>query len=208
VAEPFDANPTSWIVLLTEVQITFALAERYIQSRQVSAALARELRAHIQHIRNLAEKIRVKAGEASGDPTARPSASAYEATRLKIIANNDGSIQVFIDDEPSFRMPRGLAAFFQHLVSTSVSPKDGLLEWHSRDSLLQWLCQYSGRKFEPQYVKQRVYALRRCLKDGGIRRLLVHTDEKLGIRIALRPGLDGLDLGEGLMVGRLPNALY
>jgi len=202
VAEPVDSNPLSWVLLFTELQIVLALAERYIQSRQVSAALARELRAHIQTIRDLAEKIRAMTEAASGGPSARSSASAFEATRLKFIANNDGSVQVFIDNEPPFRMPRGLAAFFQHLVSSPVSPKDGLLEWRSRVSLLQWLCAYDGRQFKPKYVNQRVYALRRCLRDGGVRRHLVHTDDNLGVRFALRPGLGDAGLGGGVVHGR------
>jgi hypothetical protein len=190
VADGFGSHRQLWVLLLTKLQIVVALAERYIHSRQVSTALAKELRTHLDDLRALAEKIRDTSAEASGAlrPPVRATASPFVASRLKFISNNDGSAHVFIDDEPPFRMPRGLAAFLQHLVSGPVSPKDGLLDWHSRDSLLQWLCAYGGREFKPGYVKQRVYALRKCLRDAGIRRHLVHTDNALGVRFALRPG--------------------
>ena len=125
---------------------------------------------------------------AGQDPS--PHASPFEARYLSIIRNTDSSAQVKIDDLPPFDLPCDAADFLLQLASGSGCV-DGLVEWKSRESLLSWIAENSRKKIKPKSLNQRVYSLRQRMRAAGIKRHLVHTHPRKGIRFAIRslPGM-------------------
>jgi hypothetical protein len=104
---------------------------------------------------------------------------------VDIRRNPDGSGMVQIDDEKPFRLPSGLTDFLEHLASEDGASDATLVSWKSRPALREWFEKQSGRVLRPQYVNKRVHDLRRHLKAAGIKRDLVQTHRRKGVRFAL-----------------------
>jgi hypothetical protein len=108
------------------------------------------------------------------------------AYRLEITRNPDGSSMVAIDDVKPFRLPRGLTDFLEKLAADGDNSDDALVPWKSRASLRAWFEKQSGKGERAKFVNNRVNLLRCHLREAGVRREVVHTDDVRGVRFALR----------------------
>jgi hypothetical protein len=105
---------------------------------------------------------------------------------LKIKRNPDGSGIVQIDGEKPFRLPAGLTDFLEHLASDEAASADMLVAWKSRLALREWFQKQSGMPVGSNYVNKRVHDLRSAICVAGIKRHVVHTHHRKGVRFALR----------------------
>lgn len=119
------------------------------------------------------------------------SSSAYEVRCVEVFGLADGSAQVRIDDGPLFRLPCGSVDFLSYLVSSPVAP-DGLPQWRSRLAIRAWLEEQHCREVPARLVNHRVHTLRKHLRAAGVKKYVVHTHPRLGVRFALRDPESGL----------------
>lgn len=118
-------------------------------------------------------------------------AAPFEAGYLEICRNPDGSAEIWLDDNMPFHLPRSLTEFLEHLASAKIAP-DGLPAWISRLALREWLECETGRPHDSKQVNHLVYMLRKRIREAGVKRHVIHTDPRRGVRFALRNGPSGL----------------
>ena len=132
------------------------------------------------------DKTEYTRGQAGPGPS-----SPFEARSVEIFRHVEGWAQVRIDDCPPFRLPRGSVEFLVQIASGPAAA-DGLPQWKSRLSLRVWLEAQHVRDVPAKLVNHRVHTLRKQLRAAGVKKHLVHTDPRLGIRFALRDPQSGL----------------
>ncbi len=119
------------------------------------------------------------------------SSSAYEVRCVEVFGLADGAAQVRIDDGVPFRLPCGAVDFLIFLASAPAA-QDGLPEWRSRYAVRSWLEERIEREVPARLVNHRVHTLRKHLRAAGVKKHVVHTHPKLGVRFALRNPESGL----------------
>jgi len=108
-------------------------------------------------------------------------------------ADDWGVIQV--DQGAEFTLPPILTDLFVVLSAESGQSDDDLVAWKPLEEVARRLAKKAGRAFSRHSVTQHIHRLRRELfARGGASPLLVQTNRRLGVRLALqrppRPELD------------------
>ncbi len=119
------------------------------------------------------------------------SGSAHEVRRLEVLCLADGSARVRLDAGPPFRLPCGAVEFLLFLVSGPPAA-DGLPQWRSRRAIRTWLEELHCREVPAKLVNHRVHTLRKHLRAAGVKKDLVRTHPRLGVRFALLNPESGL----------------
>jgi len=130
-------------------------------------------------------------------PPARPARSAQEehvmraeaaagATSVDVVRGVDGTCSVSIGG----RRPFGVAPKIANLVTVLAVPggitHDGLAGWRTHAEVATALNKRTGGALGPRGVPRVVHKLRRAFRDAGENHLLVQTNRRWGVRLAVR----------------------
>lgn len=112
-------------------------------------------------------------------------------TAIDLQEHADGSCDVRINGRNAFRVPPQPAALLSVLVGTRQPDLDGFVRWHTRAEVATALGKLTGRPITPGNVTRILHKLRRIFRAAGENEWLLQVRRNHGIRIALRPVIDG-----------------